>query len=89
MGAHEKMRSRLKRVGGCASPGHGQGCEVTREIREDCVSRSEEKDDFGRYVDALLHDCAGLGDEKALHLLGRGLDPLAHVTGGTSLPPRA
>jgi len=43
MGADAKMRGRLKRVGRCSSPGHGQGCVVTQEIREASVDRAQEK----------------------------------------------
>jgi hypothetical protein len=41
-----KMRGHLKRVGRCSVPGHGQSCCVSREIREDCITRQQEKRDW-------------------------------------------
>lgn len=46
------MRGHLKRVGRCTVPGHGQGCCVTAEVRENCPSREQERRAFLREMEA-------------------------------------
>lgn len=42
------MRGRLKALGQCSVPGHGQWCVVTREIRESTTCRAAEKREWRR-----------------------------------------
>ena len=47
-----KMRGRKGKFGRCPVPGHGQKCEVSQEITGTQVTRSQEKAEFRKEIEA-------------------------------------
>lgn len=51
-----KLLRALKRFGRCACPGHGQRCEVTRQIRSTPKTRQAEKAEQQKVIGDWLGD---------------------------------
>lgn len=51
-----KLLRSLKRFGRCACPGHGQGCEVTHQIRATPKTRQAEKAEQRKVIGDWLGD---------------------------------